>query len=108
MSASFLFLSLAVVLNAGSGILYKWASASGGALATALFLAGITLGGVNAFFYTRSLAGIRLNVAYPVFSAGSVLLVTLASLLIFAETLSVRQGLGIAVALAGVALVTVK
>ena len=106
MNAPILFLAAAILLNAGSGILYKWSAQSGGLVATALFLAGITLGGVNAFLYTKSLARIHLNVAYPIFSAGSILLVAVASILIFSESFSLKQGLGIVAVLAGIVLVT--
>lgn len=103
---SVIFLVSAILLNAGSGVFYKWSAQSSGAVATLLFVAGLALGGVNAFFYTRSLNRIHLNVAYPIFSAGSILLVALASVLIFSETFSLKQGLGIGAVLVGIVLVT--
>ena len=102
----FIFLAAAILLNAGSSMLYKWSAESTGRIALAFFLAGITLGGVNAFFYTKSLNRIHLNVAYPVFSASSIVLVAVASLLVFSETYSLKQALGIVAVLAGIVLVT--
>lgn len=104
--AAIAFLSTAIVLNAGSSVFYKLSSQSSGRIAFLLFVAGITLGGVNAFFYTKSLGHIRLEVAYPTFSAGSIVLVTLASVLLFSETFSLRQAIGVATVLVGVVLVT--
>lgn len=100
------FLLMAILLNSGSSIFYKWSSQQSGGTAALLFFIGITLGAFNAFFYARSLARIRLDVAYPLFSAGSVLLVTVMAAVVFAETFSVKQGVGIAVVLFGIALVT--
>lgn len=105
-SASVVFLATAILLNSGSSVFYKWSSQRGGVVSMLLFAIGVALGGVNAFFYTRSLAHIRLDIAYPVFSAGSILLVTLASILVFAEAFTVRQGIGVAIVLVGIALVT--
>lgn len=104
--AAIVFLATAILLNAGSSVFYKLSSQSNGRIAFLLFLAGITLGGVNAFFYTKSLNRIRLEVAYPVFSAGSIILVTLASVLIFSEAFSTRQAFGILAVLVGIVLVT--
>ena len=105
-STSVIFLAAAILLNAGSGVFYKWSAQSSGTIALVLFLTGITLGGVNAFFYTKSLNQIHLNVAYPIFSAGSILLVALASVLVFSEAFSLKQGLGIVAVLVGIVLVT--
>ena len=100
------FLATAILLNAGSSVFYKLSSQSNGRIAFLLFLAGISLGGVNAFFYTKSLNRIQLEVAYPVFSAGSIILVTLASILLFSEAFSMRQAFGIVAVLVGIVLVT--
>ena len=101
-----LFLAVAILLNASSSVFYKWSSQHIGGAAVWLFAIGVTLGGINAFFYARSLARIRLDIAYPIFSAGSIVLVTLASILVFSEAFSLKQAIGIAVVLAGIALVT--
>jgi undecaprenyl phosphate-alpha-L-ara4N flippase subunit ArnE len=104
--AAIAFLSAAILLNAGSSVFYKLSSQSNGRIAFLLFLAGITLGGVNAFFYTRSLNRIQLEVAYPIFSAGSIILVTLASIFFFSEAFSLRQAFGIVAIMLGIVLLT--
>ncbi|MBN1533898.1 MAG: hypothetical protein JXA20_14610 [Spirochaetes bacterium] len=67
--------------------------------------AGLLFGGVNAIFYARSLKSIDLAVAYPVFSAGTMLLVTGALLVLFREGLTLQKAAGMLVICAGIALV---
>jgi multidrug transporter EmrE-like cation transporter len=103
------FLIFAVVLNAGSNVFYKYSSLNSQQrlLSVVLITLGLLLGGVNAVFYTRSLKGISLNIAYPIFSAGSIILVTLASIMIFRESMTVLKIVGISVISLGVILVSV-
>jgi multidrug transporter EmrE-like cation transporter len=102
------FLAAAVVLNAGSSLFYKYSSLSGAnkTLSALLLAAGLSLGAINAVLYTKSLGGINLNTAYPVFSACSLILVSVLALLVFGEEFSLRKVAGIAVLAAGVALVS--
>jgi small multidrug resistance pump len=102
------FLAAAVVLNAGSSLLYKYSSINGanGRLGAILLAAGLGLGAANALLYTKSLGGIELNTAYPAFSAGSLVLVTLIALLVFGEALTARKAAGIAILIAGVIVVS--
>lgn len=101
-------LAAAVVLNAGSSLLYKYSSlnAANGRLSAILLAAGLGLGAVNALLYTKSLAGIKLNTAYPAFSAGSLALVTIIALAVFGEALTARKAAGIAILMAGVIVVS--
>jgi multidrug transporter EmrE-like cation transporter len=103
-----IFLSLAVVLNAGSSLFYKYSSQNGSnrTLSLILLAAGLTLGAINATLYTASLKGIKLSVAYPVFSAGSLILVSALSLLVFRESLTPRRIAGIGMLVAGVAAIS--
>jgi multidrug transporter EmrE-like cation transporter len=75
-------------------------------LSLVLITLGLLLGGVNAVFYTRSLKGISLNIAYPIFSAGSIILVTLISILVFRESITVLKMVGISVITVGVILIS--
>ncbi len=102
------FLAAAIVLNAGSSLLYKCSSlsAANGRLAAVLLAAGLGLGAINAVLYTKSLGGIRLNTAYPIFSAGSLALVTLIALAVFGEALTARKAAGVAILIAGVIIVS--
>lgn len=72
-----------------------------------LLVAGLLLGAVNAALYTKSLKGISLNTAYPVFSAGSLVLVVIVSIFLFGETVSIYKMLGILVLVGGVVLVSI-
>jgi multidrug transporter EmrE-like cation transporter len=102
------FLAAAVVLNAGSSLLYKYSSLNGAdrTLSAILLAAGLGLGAVNAVLYTKSLGGIKLNTAYPIFSASSLALVALLSLLVFGEALAARKIAGMAILLIGVVVVS--
>jgi multidrug transporter EmrE-like cation transporter len=103
-----ILLIFAVVLNAGSSIFYKFSSQNSEKqiISIILLISGLTLGAINATLYTKSLKGINLNTAYPIFSAGSLILVTLISLIIFKETMSIQKIIGIIVLTIGVVLVS--
>ncbi len=102
-------LIFAVLLNGGSNVFYKYSSVHSEQrmLSLALIGVGLLLGALNAVFYTRSLKGISLNIAYPIFSAGSIILVTLVSILIFKESMTLLKTVGIGVITLGVILVSV-
>jgi len=102
-------LAAAFVLNAGSSLLYKLSSlnAADKRLGALLLLAGLGLGAANALLYTRSLEGMKLNVAYPIFSAGSLLLVSLASRFALNEGFSIVRLVGMGTLIAGAVLVSV-
>jgi len=102
------FLILAALLNAGSNVFYKYSSLSGQQkmLSLALLGVGLLLGAVNVVLFTKSLKGISMNVAYPIYSAGTIVLVTIASILIFRENVTVLRIVGISVISLGVILVS--
>jgi multidrug transporter EmrE-like cation transporter len=102
------FLIFAVLLNAGSNVFYKYSSLNSQEKMLSLVLIGLglLLGAVNAVFYTRSLKGISLNIAYPIFSAGSIILVTLISIFVFKESITVLKIVGISVITLGVIVVS--
>jgi Membrane transporters of cations and cationic drugs len=104
----YIFLIISFLLNACSYIFYKYSSinAANRILSWSLLITGLVFGAANATFYTKSLKGIDLNVAYPIFSAFSIILVTLVAVVIFKETLSLQKGLGIIIIIAGVIIVT--
>lgn len=86
----------AIVFNMGSGILYK-ASSNQSDKKTSIFLIslGLILGIFNVLLYTFSLKKIRLNVAYPIFSGGSIILITLFSIIFFNEAISMKVVIGV-------------
>jgi Membrane transporters of cations and cationic drugs len=101
-------LSSAVVLNAGSSFFYKYSSLNdqNRPLSIALLSIGLGLGAVNAVLYTKSLKGIELNLAYPIFSAGTLVLVTALSLFVFREGISATRLAGIGILIAGVVVIS--
>jgi multidrug transporter EmrE-like cation transporter len=103
-----LFLITAVCINAGSSFFYKYSSlnSQNRALSILLLTSGLGLGAINAILYTKSLKGIALNTAYPVFSAGSLILVSLISLFVFREGFSLQKIVGTGILIAGVVVVS--
>jgi small multidrug resistance pump len=104
-----ILLTFAVILNAGSSVFYKYSSQNSEKqlLSIILLSIGLLIGAINATLYTKSLKGINLNTAYPIFSAGSLILVTIVSFFIFKESISVQKILGVFVLIAGVVLVSI-
>jgi spermidine export protein MdtJ len=102
-----LFLILAIAINGGSHFFYKFSSMSGVQKNGVILLiaAGMLAGAVSIAFYARSLVGIAMNVAYPVFNAISIVLVVLISILYFTETITVVRIVGLGLISLGVVLV---
>ena len=103
------FLSIAVLLNAGSSFFYKYSSLNmeKRIISIVLLSIGLAFGAINAILYTKSLQGIKLNVAYPVFSAGSLILVSIISLFVFQEAFTIQKIIGIAILIVGVIVVSI-
>jgi len=105
----YLFLIIALLLNTGSYIFYKYSSLSSERKTLSFFLLtiGLLIGALNAYLYTKSLKGINLNTAYPIFSAGSLICVTLISILIFRESISIYKIMGVFILIIGVIIVSI-
>jgi multidrug transporter EmrE-like cation transporter len=100
-----LFLSIA--FNVASYLLYKNISDQPrGILWSVVFGAGLLLGGINVFFFTKALRDIPLSIAYPVFSGGCIFLMALLSHVIFAERMGAIHVVGAAVIVVGIALMS--
>lgn len=102
-----LLLILAATLNAVANIFIK--SASSGVensrfdqFTSIYFIAGIFLFGLNIIFYATALRHIQVVIAYPIFVACSILIITFISSYVFMEQLSLIQILGILVIMAGI------
>ena len=78
------------------------------ALQNAWILIGIFLYGVSFLLWLFIISKIQLNIAYPIIFSLQVILVAVASWLLFKEYLSLWQILGIAFMLVGVFLLTTK
>ncbi len=103
-----LYLILSIAFNAVANIMFKSASGmpSFDFPKISLFLGGLFLGAVNTYFFIRSLETLKLSIGYPVFAAGSVLVIALASLVVFKEDLHLTKIVGMAVIVLGIYLVS--
>jgi multidrug transporter EmrE-like cation transporter len=71
----------------------------------AIFIgAGLLIGLLNTLCYIKALEKIDLGIAYPVFSAASILLIGGISFFFFREALSVQKAVGLATICAGMLL----
>lgn len=104
---SLIFLALAVVFNTLASLFFKFSSSNNKTEWSIIFLSvGLVFGAVNAYFYTRSLKGIDLNIAYPIFSAASIMLISLVSWLVIKEKFTGNNLLGSAIILIGIIFMT--
>ena len=108
MMKSAIFLGIAVVFNAIVNLLFKRASQADKGAAATIIIGAVLLVTVNALCYTKSLARIDLSVAYPIFAAGSIILICFASSWLYSETLSIRQAFGMGLIIGGMALVCAR
>lgn len=87
------YLLSAVVFNAAANVLFK--SVSGMSPWTvrkgALFVLALGLGLVNTLLYVRSLEDIDLGVAFPAYSAASIVAIVLLSVLFLREPVSLQK-----------------
>ncbi|NTV10589.1 MAG: EamA family transporter [Zoogloea sp.] len=72
------------------------------------FWLGLALYGAAFLLYAAALTRLPLNVAHPVLTSGAVATVALLSVLIFREPFYWTTGAGIALVIAGVALITAR
>ena len=70
-----------------------------------IFLIGCFCYGISLLFYTFVLRSMRLSMAYPIVVSGSIILVTLFSLLLFKENIKPIHYVGFIVAMLGIYLV---
>lgn len=111
-------LVLGIATNASASVLVKMAMMSPrkfpslsdpmAALSNWPFWFGLGLYGAAFLLYAAALARLPLNVAHPILTAGAVATVALFSVLIFREPFHWTTGAGIALVIAGVALITVR
>lgn len=110
-----LFLIVALTLNATANILLKMGATRLGDLdapgllgrlaSDAHLLAGLLLFALNVIFYLVALTRLNLSVAYPIMVAGGIVIVVSASVLLLEERISLPQGVGLVLLVAGIALV---
>ncbi|MEN8175367.1 MAG: SMR family transporter [Pseudomonadota bacterium] len=112
----YLLLAIALTLNAAANILLKiGASHFGGldepgligrVLANYPLMGGLALFALNVVFYAAALVKLDLSIAYPVMTAGGIVIVVTVSALFLSETLSSAQLLGLGFMVVGIVLVT--
>ncbi len=113
-----LILILGIVSNASASVLVKMAmmpprkfpslSEPMAALGNWPFWLGLGLYGAAFLLYAAALARLPLNVAHPVLTAGAVATVALCSVVIFREPFHWTTAAGVALVIAGVALITAR
>jgi multidrug transporter EmrE-like cation transporter len=99
-----IFLSLSILFNVLTNVFFKMASLQSKSKYWLFFATGLFFGLLNSYFITESIRHIKLSVAYTVFYAMSILLLTLISNIYFNETLSTKKLIGIAVVCIGIIL----
>lgn len=99
-------LALAVVFNVCANSLFKLAGGipdltlrKGGILGL-----GLLVGLANTLCFIKALEKIDLGVAYPVFSAASIILIALVAPFLFSESMSLQRAAGLAVICLGLLL----
>ena len=115
MSMAYLFLALALTLNAAANLLLKiGATRLGGLEEPSLFgrllsnhylSAGLLLFALNVVFYIAALTRLNLSVAYPIMVAGGIVIVVTGSVLALREAMTPLQTLGLALLVLGIVLV---
>ena len=118
MSASVIFLILAIVFNAGANIFMKAGvmadpvKLSDGIIPFVLsyitnfkLMSGIACFGIALVFYTKALEKFNLSIAYPTMTSCGLLIVTLWSVFMFNERLSMLQICGLFLIVCGLWLV---
>jgi multidrug transporter EmrE-like cation transporter len=99
-------LGLAVILNAIANGVFKYATMIQEFSARKIMLLafGLFIGFVNTLAYVKALEKIDLGVAFPLWSAASIILIAAISFYFFKEQMSVRQLAGLATLCVGMAL----
>lgn len=117
---NYLFLIIALILNAFANVLMKIGAIHNGKAALVsgfpekiiffmknpYLMVGIFLFGLNIIFYFFALTKIKLSIAYPIMTSGGFLIISIVSVLFFKESLSSVQIFGIILLVTGITLVS--
>ena len=100
-----IYLVLAIVANSVANVLFKFGSGIDGfTLRKASFLGlGLAIGLVNTVSFIRSLETLELGVAFPIFSAASIVIIVVVSYLLLQEPISAQKAIGLAILCIGLA-----
>jgi multidrug transporter EmrE-like cation transporter len=106
---SLLFLFLAVICNASASLLFKVSAETKNDLTYVFLFLGLIVGAANAYFYMLTLKeGMQLNIAYPLFSALSIVLISIASSIFFKEKITLNWITGTIILLIGIIFISRK
>jgi spermidine export protein MdtJ len=97
-----ILLALAIATEITGTLSMKWASTSDGQLGYILMLGMIALSYIFLSFAVKKIA---LGVAYALWEGVGILLITLFSVLLFDESLTLMKGAGLATLVAGIVLI---
>lgn len=117
---NYILLIVALTLNASANVLMKIGASHSNKAAIAnnflekifiliknpYLLFGILLFGLNIIFYFLALTKIKLSIAYPLMTAGGLLIISVVSVLLFKESISAIQIFGIILLVLGIILIT--
>lgn len=111
----YLFLVVAITLNAAANILLKIGATRLGGIDEPGFigrlgsdrhlLAGLLLFALNVVFYIAALARLNLSIAYPIMVAGGMVIVVSAAVFALGEAMTPLQTVGLLLLVLGIALV---
>ncbi len=106
---SWTFLIFAVICNTSASLFFKVSATTKSEMSYVFLLLGLIVGGFNAWFYMLTLKqGMQLNIAYPLFSAFSIILISLASSMFFKEKITLNWLAGTFILLIGIAVISRK
>jgi multidrug transporter EmrE-like cation transporter len=103
--SGFVYLILAIVANSAANVIFKIGSAIEGFTVRkgSLLGLGLAIGLVNTVSFIKSLETLDLGVAFPIFSAASIVIIALASYLLLQEPMSGQKAIGLAILCVGFA-----
>jgi multidrug transporter EmrE-like cation transporter len=107
-SSSAFFLLIAILFNVLTSIFFKFSSFKDydKLKVVIFFIVGLLFGIGNSYFYVKSLKTVNLNVAFPVYSAGNIIVLTIISYLIFNESFTLIKTGGILLVICGIYLIS--
>ncbi len=103
--SGFTYLVLAIVANSAANVLFKFGSAidSFTLRKGSLLGLGLAIGLVNTVSFIKSLETLELGVAFPIFSAASIVIIAVASYALLQEPISTQKAIGLALLCFGLA-----
>jgi len=103
--SGFVYLILAIVANSTANVLFKIGSGIDGLTVRkgSLLGLGLAIGLVNTVAFIKSLETLELGIAFPIFSAASIVLIAAASYVLLHEPMSAQKAIGLTILCAGLA-----